>query len=114
MGNKRCADLCAQRRRNHEFESKVNDHYGSGGILEKIVDGLGLAGKDPASITVDDLAPIDASHTRGREGTLEVASLTELKPTDRVLDIGCGLRGTTRHLAKQYGCHVTGFDLTQE
>jgi len=92
----------------------VDQHYGVGGILEKIIEGLGLAGKDAESITVDDLAPIDAFHTRGRESTLEVAGLTELKPSDRVLDIGCGLGGTARHLADQYDCHVTGIDLTQE
>ena len=45
----------------------VDKHYGFGGIMEKIEAGLNLAGKDVNALTVDDLAPIDAFHTRGRE-----------------------------------------------
>lgn len=92
----------------------VNKHYGFGGIMEKIVDGLGLAGKDLNALAVDDLAPIDEFHTRGRESTLEVAALADLQANDSVLDVGCGLGGTARHLADQYGCKVTGIDLTDE
>ena len=92
----------------------VNNHYGFGGIMEKIETGLNLAGKEVGSLTVDDLAPIDEFHTRGRESTLEVAELAKIKTSDEVLDVGCGLGGTARHLADQYGCKVVGIDLTEE
>ena len=92
----------------------VDQHYGSGGILERIESGLNLAGKSGETLSVDDLAPIDAFHTRGREATLEVAELAALKASDRVVDIGCGLGGTARHLANQYSCNVVGVDLTKE
>ena len=95
-------------------DTTVDKYYGSGGILEKIDAGLKLAGKDGASLTVDDLAPVDEFHTRGRKSTLEVAGLTEINKSDLILDVGCGLGGTARYLAVQYGCHVAGIDLTEE
>jgi len=97
-----------------DTETLVDQHYGSGGIMEKIVAGLKLAGRDLNSLTVDDLAPIDAFHTRGRASTLEVAELGNPAASDLVLDVGCGLGGTARHLANTYRCHVTGIDLTEE
>ncbi|MHC4687145.1 MAG: class I SAM-dependent methyltransferase, partial [Planctomycetota bacterium] len=92
----------------------VEKQYGIGEILEKIESGLKLAGKDVNSLTVDDLAPIDEFHTRGREATREVAELVNLKASDLVLDVGCGLGGTARHLAEQYKCNLIGIDLTEE
>jgi ubiquinone/menaquinone biosynthesis C-methylase UbiE len=96
------------------IDALVDKHYGFGGIMEKIEAGLNLAGKDADSLTVDDLAPIDEFHTRGREATLEVAELANLMASDLVLDVGCGLGGTARHLAQQYKCNVVGVDLTEE
>ena len=82
--------------------------------MEKIEAGLNLAGKDVNSLTVDDLAPIDAFHIRGRESTLEVAELAKLGPSDLVLDVGCGLGGTARYLSEKFKCNVVGIDLTEE
>ena len=96
------------------IDTLVDKHYGFGGIMEKIEAALDLAGKDVGSLSVDDLAPIDEFHTRGRESTLEVAELANVQASDLVLDVGCGLGGTARHLAEIYDCHVTGIDLTEE
>ena len=95
-------------------DTLVDKHYGFGGIMEKIEAGLNLAGKDADSLTVDDLAPIDEFHIRGRESTLEVAKLAKLKASDLVLDVGCGLGGTARYLSEKYKCNVVGIDLTEE
>ena len=97
-----------------QIESLVDRHYGFGDIMEKILIGLQQAGKDINALSVDDLAPIDEFHTRGREATLELATLAQIKASDRVLDVGCGLGGTARHLADQYQCKVLGIDLTEE
>jgi len=92
----------------------IDKHYGFGSIMEKIESGLNLASKDITSLTVDDLAPIDEFHTRGRESTIEVAELANIKASDLILDVGCGLGGTARHLSQKYKCKVVGIDLTEE
>lgn len=97
-----------------DIDARINKHYGFGGIMEKIEAGLRVAGKDVNSLTVDDLAPIDQFHTRGRDSTLEVVELAKLRSSDLVLDVGCGLGGTARFLAELYECKVSGIDLTEE
>lgn len=38
----------------------------------------------------------------------------KLKPTDRVLDIGCGWGGFAKYAAEHYGCHITGISISDE
>lgn len=92
----------------------VERHYGRGHILEAIVAALRTEAKDPEQLAPTDLAPVDEFHIRGREGTLELAERAQLQPGQRVLDVGCGLGGSARHLAAEHGCDVTGVDLTAE
>jgi ubiquinone/menaquinone biosynthesis C-methylase UbiE len=92
----------------------VAGHYGVGGILSSIQAALAAAGKSLETLTPADLAPVDAFHIRGREATLELAGRAGLGPGQRVLDVGCGLGGSARHLASEYGCRVDGLDLTDE
>ena len=94
-------------------EALVNKQYGVDDIWQKIESGLKLAGKDINSLTLDDLAPIDEFHTRGRAATREVAEMANLKASDLVLDVGCGLGGTARYLSGHYKCQVKGIDLTE-
>ena len=97
-----------------ELTTSISNHYGISKLLDRVLDGLRQAGKNIDDLEVDDLAPVDAFHTRGRESTMELASLASLDSSHQVLDVGCGIGGSARYLSKQVGCHVTGLDLTPE
>jgi SAM-dependent methyltransferase len=90
----------------------VTRHYARSQLLGAILDALKSEGKDVTRLTPLDLAPIDAFHIRGREATVELAQLASLQQGERVLDVGCGLGGSARYLAAEYGCRVVGIDLT--
>jgi ubiquinone/menaquinone biosynthesis C-methylase UbiE len=95
-------------------DAMVKRQYGIGEIWQKIESGLKMAGKDVNSLTVDELAPIDEFHTRGRSATQELAEMANLKASDLVLDVGCALGGTARYLAEHYKCQVKGIDIIEE
>ena len=92
----------------------VGDHYRRDGLTEAILEALRAAGKDPGTLTADDLAPVDQFHTRGRAATLDLARLADINPGTRVLDVGGGLGGPARALAGEFGCSVEVLDLTEE
>jgi SAM-dependent methyltransferase len=93
---------------------QVAQHYGRGGLLDRILAALAEAGRDIAHLTIDDLAPVDEFHSRRRLATEELAALLAPSATDHVIDIGSGLGGPSRYLAATYGCRVSGVDLTPE
>lgn len=95
-------------------ENAINNHYGISGILNSILNSLESSGKDIQSLELNDLAPIDEFHTRGKASTIEIANLAQLKSQHKVLDVGCGLGGSARFIANQYNCSVIGIDLTKE
>ena len=95
-------------------DQAINKHYGISGILNSILDGLESSGKDLHSLEPGDLSPIDEFHTRGIESTVEIANLAQLQSHHNVLDVGCGLGGSARYIATEYGCSVVGIDLTDE
>ena len=95
-------------------ETEVQRHYTHGDLGDAILKALRAAGKNLEALTLDDLAPLDELHLRGREATAEIAALAAIAPEEKVLDVGCGLGGPSRFLAASIGCQVTGLDLTEE
>jgi len=92
----------------------VRSHYAKGGLTDRIAAALHDSGIDVANVTVDDLGPVDEFHTGGRAATVHLLSHLDLKPGQRVLDVGCGIGGTARHLVDQHDVIVSGIDLTDE
>lgn len=62
----------------------------------------------------EQLAPVDDFHIGGRPATVELVNQLDLQPGLRMLDVGSGLGGTARYLARQHAAEVTGLDLTME
>jgi ubiquinone/menaquinone biosynthesis C-methylase UbiE len=91
----------------------VEKHYSeSDSLVDAITTALRAAGIDPERVAAADLAPVDEFHIRGRAATLALADAMGIDVDTSVLDIGSGLGGPARTLAAQYGCTVTGIDLT--
>lgn len=90
----------------------VSTHYARVGLIETIRSALETLGRSTASVTLDDLAPVDEFHMGGREATEQLVGQLGLAADDRVLDVGCGLGGAARVVAARHGCRVTGIDLT--
>jgi ubiquinone/menaquinone biosynthesis C-methylase UbiE len=92
----------------------VADHYKRPALGDVILTALKAAGKDIEHLTPDDLAPVDEFHSGGRNATVRLAQLAQIRNGERVLDVGCGIGGPSRYLASQLGCRVTGLDFTAE
>ncbi len=97
-----------------DYFQAVNAHYGREDMSTRILEALRAAGKDLDHLTADDVAPLTHLAGRPKVGTVELARLAELQPGMEVLDVGSGLGGPARTLATEFGCRVTGLDLTAE
>ena len=97
-----------------QYSEAINRHYGEADVSSRILTALQGAGKDINALTRDDLAPFDEFHTGGRGATRELAQLAGLRQGMHVLDVGSGVGGPARTLAAEFGCRVTGLDLTEE
>ncbi|MEE8172549.1 MAG: methyltransferase domain-containing protein, partial [Alphaproteobacteria bacterium] len=96
------------------LENAVAEHYGAADLLARIDAGLRAVGADPARLVPEDLAPVDEFHAGGREATQHAVSRMSLSAADHVLDVGCGLGGAARYIATEFGCSLTGIDLTPQ
>ena len=90
----------------------VRTHYGATGLVERLRAALPAAGPEGKPLTPADLA-FDHFHTRGLAATAELATLAGVTAQSAVLDVGSGIGGPARFLAANFGCRVTGVDLSE-
>jgi len=88
------------------MSNEIRMHYASPGLVERIVHGLKVIGKSPASVDLAVLAALDEFHLRGPAATRELIEILDAGEDSHVLDVGFGLEGPARRLAKATGCRV--------
>lgn len=94
--------------------SSVVAHYSHGALLAAILRGLAARGKATDRVDSDELAAGDEFHIGGREATSALFDQLDWRPGVHVLDVGCGIGGPARYLARHRGARVTGVDLSPE
>lgn len=94
--------------------STVVEHYSHGELLAAILRGLAATGRSTDPIDSDDLAAGDEFHIGGRAATSALFGQLAWRPSVQVLDVGCGIGGPARYLARHRDARVTGVDLTPE
>jgi SAM-dependent methyltransferase len=92
----------------------VATHYAHGGLLRAIIDGVHRLGRSPDTVSLEDLGSVDEFHIGGRVATKGFLDQLDITADEHVLDVGCGLGGASRFAAQEYGCRVSGIDLTPE
>jgi SAM-dependent methyltransferase len=89
------------------------DHWGRGDVYGLIMSAFNKMSKSLEGLTVEDLAPVDHFHARGFPATVELADRLPIKSDQHILDIGCGLGGPARYIAKRFHCTLSGIDITE-
>lgn len=92
----------------------IASHYSRGTLMERLRAALAAEDIDPDRPTIESLGAFDHFHGRGVEATEELANLLSISAQDHILDIGSGIGGPARYLARRFGCRITGIDLTPE
>jgi SAM-dependent methyltransferase len=92
----------------------IHSYYSPNDLYNRIIEGLNNIGKDLSSLTLEDLHPVDEFHIRGTTATNELVNLSGFTSDMHILDVGCGVGGSTRRLSHKTGCCVTGVDLSDE
>ena len=92
----------------------VSQFYDTHPINEQqIIDKLTQDGADLSQLSEDILQDYDQDHYGGPEANDVLARLAGVDDNAYVLDVCSGLGGPARYLAHNYGCRVTGIDLTE-
>ena len=90
----------------------IHSYYSPNDLYNRIIEGLDKLDINLSEVTLDDLQSVDEFHIRGHVATRELIKLSDFTPDMHILDVGCGIGGSTRRLSSETGCRVTGIDLS--
>jgi MPBQ/MSBQ methyltransferase len=91
----------------------ITTHYGAGDLADRVLRALAEHDVDIDSLGAADLFPVDQLHAGGAPAIKHLLDRLEVGPGSQLLDVGCGIGGTSR-MAAMSGAEVTGIDLTPE
>ena len=94
-------------------KSQIENQYYKANLFEDICKTLEQQGIDLNKVSRSDISRVDEFHVRGAEVSNELVQEIYLNDA-KVLDVGCGLGGSSRMLADRFNCQVTGIDLCEE
>ncbi|MCD4732541.1 MAG: class I SAM-dependent methyltransferase [Bacteroidales bacterium] len=94
-------------------KSQIENQYYKADLFEDICKKLEQQGIDLNKVSRSDISRVDEFHVRGAEVSNELVQEIYLNDA-KVLDVGCGLGGSSRMLADRFNCQVTGIDLCEE
>ena len=97
-----------------DTDNAITAHYTTGALFERVKTAMRQAGVDPEVASPSDLTAGDQFHTGGLAATEHLVAQLGITAATSVLDVGCGIGGTSRFVADATGAHVTGVDLTPE
>ncbi len=85
------------------------------GQVERIYNDLTAAGfADDDPLTVADLSAFDQYHYFGTQAVNDATERLAIGAESRVLEVGSGIGGPSRHLAERTGCRVTALELQSD
>ena len=90
------------------MSGNIADHWGQGDVYGRIIDAMRAAGISPDTVTVEQLTPVNHLHARGFPATVELADKLPIREGQHLVDIGCGIGGPARYIARRFGCTVSG------
>ena len=96
------------------YEDSVSAHYGRGLVEEQLLGMIKAEGGNPDSFSPADLHGVDQLHIGGAAATTRVAGRAGINAGSHVLDLGSGIGGVSRHVARDFGASVHGIDLTPQ
>jgi len=85
--------------------------------VNAVYNALEQNGKAEGTLEIEDLVSLghlDQYHYLGVDACDEVIRLLGLNPESKVLDIGSGIGGPARYIAKMSGCDITGIELQED